>query len=342
RAFTFNDKSKWCFLKGDSAEEVVFNGAISGRISRAPTPTSIEAERLAELPFPAQSLVEQAKRFARNLPQTDAPPKGAVYGALVGAGNEAAATEDYASAIVAFRQALAINANDPAIWQALAEAGLRRADAIKGLEEGDNSAELAQMATAAAINAFLRSTGADNRALALRALANGIEYRQMWREAIAAYRLSLELMPDTALEDYVASVVAIHGFRITDHVVDAEPAAPRVCAVFSNPLGSTDLSAFVSVANAPQASVETEHEQICIEGLQHGNRYSIKFRAGLASADGEELGKDVELSVYIPDRTPFVGFANNAYVMPAGLGGGLPITSVNAETAEIEIYRVGD
>lgn len=342
RAFTFNDKSKWCFLKGDSAEEVVFNGAISGRISRAPTPTSIEAERLAELPFPAQSLVEQAKRFARNLPQTDAPPKGAVYGALVGAGNEAAATEDYASAILAFRQALAINANDPAIWQALAEAGLRRADAIKGLEEGDNSAELAQMATAASINAFLRSTGADNRALALRALANGIEYRQMWREAIASYRLSLELMPDPALEDYVAGVVAQHGFRITDHVVDAEPAAPRVCAIFSNPLGGTDLSAFVSVGNAPQASVETETEQICIEGLQHGNRYTIKFRAGLASADGEELGKDVDLSVYIPDRTPFVGFANNAYVMPAGLGGGLPITSVNAETAEIEIYRIGD
>src|SRR5690606_29647369 len=194
----------------------------------------------------------------------------------------------------------------------------------------------------AAINAFLRSTGADNRALALRALANGIEYRQMWREAIASYRLSLELMPDPALEDYVAGVVAQHGFRITDHVVDAEPAAPRVCAIFSNPLGGTDLSAFVSVGNAPQASVETETEQICIEGLQHGNRYTIKFRAGLASADGEELGKDVDLSVYIPDRTPFVGFANNAYVMPAGLGGGLPITSVNAETAEIEIYRVGD
>src|SRR5690606_27439090 len=50
----------------------------------------------------------------------------------------------------------------------------------------------------------------------------------------------------------------------------------------------------------------------------------------------------VELNVYVPDRTPFVGFANNAYVMPAGLGGGLPITSVNAEKADVVIYRVGD
>ncbi|MCS6761680.1 MAG: hypothetical protein MO846_06660 [Candidatus Devosia symbiotica] len=44
----------------------------------------------------------------------------------------------------------------------------------------------------------------------------------------------------------------------------------------------------------------------------------------------------------MPDRAPFVGLANNAYVMPAGLGDGLPITSVNANTAELQIYRIGD
>ena len=77
-------------------------------------------------------------------------------------------------------------------------------------------------------------------------------------------------------------------------------------------------------------------------GVEHGRRYHIKLRAGLPSADGESLRKDVELNVYVPDRSPFVGFANNAYVMPAGLGGGLPITSVNAETADVVIYRIGD
>ncbi len=70
-----------------------------------------------------------------------------------------------------------------------------------------------------------------------------------------------------------------------------------------------------------------------------GRRYNIKLRAGLPSANGEELRADVELNLYVPDRAPFVGFANNAYVMPAGLGGGLPITSVNAKTADVVIYR---
>src|SRR6218665_4129936 len=38
RAFTFNSQSNWCFLKGSVGEETQFDGATSGRISRAPSP----------------------------------------------------------------------------------------------------------------------------------------------------------------------------------------------------------------------------------------------------------------------------------------------------------------
>ncbi|WP_449394733.1 alpha-2-macroglobulin family protein [Devosia riboflavina] len=342
RAFTYNSRSEWCFLKGDIGDRAEFAGATSGRVSRSPTPAVTEAVRQAELPFPAQSLVDSAKGFARDLPQTDAPAPKSIYADLVASGDEEVANENYQAAMVAYRQALAINANDRAVWQALAEAALRRADVVAGQSEGDNSYDLSYVGSNAAMNAFLRSTSEDERASSLRALANAMEYREMWREVIATYRAALALVPDADVEAHLDSVVAQHGFRVTDHVVDAEAASPRICVVFSEPLGSTDLSAYVSVANAPQVSVETESEQICVEGVQYGNRYTIKLRAGLASANGEELRKDVDLSVYVPDRAPFVGFANNAYVMPAGLGGGLPITSVNAETAEVMIYRIGD
>ena len=146
------------------------------------------------------------------------------------------------------------------------------------------------------------------------------------------------------LQARLDKAVAEHGFRITDNSVDAEAADPRICVVFSDPLplGGTDLSSYVVVDGAPKVAVETEQTQICITGVEHGKRYHIKVRAGLPSADGETLRKDVELDVYVPDRSPFVGFANNAYVMPAGLGGGLPITSVNAKTADVVIYRIGD
>jgi hypothetical protein len=344
RAFTFNSRSNWCFLKGTAGEPTEFAGATSGRISRAPSPAVTEAVRQAELPFPAQGMIDTARSFARGLPDSDTPPPKVTYAGLVESAAEALADGNQAAAIVAYRQALAINANDRAVWQALAQAALTQAEMVAGQAEGDNSSGLAAVAVSAAMNAFLRSTAVQDRADALAALANGMEYRQMWREVIATYRLSLKLSPNEAVEAHLDEVVAQNGFRVTDHVVDADAASPRICAVFSAPLpySMTDLSAYVVVADTPQASVEAEDQQICVEGLLHGGSYAIRLRAGLPSADGEELIKDVVLDVYIPDRSPFVGFANDAYVMPAGLGGGLPITSVNADVAQVMIYRVGD
>lgn len=344
RAFTFNPQANWCFLKGAAGEEAQFDGATSGRVSRAPSPAVIDATRQAELPFPAQDIIDTAKRFASDLPLTDAPPPKVTYAGLVESADEAMAEDNVVSAMVAWRQALAINPNDRAVWQALAQAALSRAEVVQGQSEGDNSYDLSMTARSAAMNAFLRSTERADRADSLAALANALEFREMWRESIATYRLSLELAPNDAVAEHLDEVVAQHGFRITEHVVDADAASPRICAVFSDPLplGSNDISAFVVVADTPQASVEAEQSQICVEGLSHGSRYDIRFRAGLKSADGESLSKDVVLDVYVPDRAPFVGFANTAYVMPAGLGGGLPITSVNAETADVMIYRIGD
>src|SRR4051812_33920594 len=41
RAFTFNSKSKWCFLKGDSAEQQPFADATSGIVSLDPSPQDL-------------------------------------------------------------------------------------------------------------------------------------------------------------------------------------------------------------------------------------------------------------------------------------------------------------
>ena len=343
RAFTFNEQSRWCFLKGAVGEETAYEGATSGRVVRAPTPGVTQAVRQAELPFPADYIISTARQLADDLPTTDAPPPKSTYAGLVSAGDTAMSERNPAAAIIAYRQALGINGNDPAVWLALADATLTRLEDIADTENSSRS-ELIRVAGAAAMNAFLRSESVEERASGLRALAYAIEFRQMYREAIATYRASLALVPNEVLEAHLDEVVAQHGFHISSHEVDSDGATPRVCVVFSDPLSRTsaDLSSYVVVPNAPQAAIETTENQICVEGLEHGRRYAIRFRAGLSSADGETLGKDVALDVYVPDRAAFVGFANTAYVMPSGLGGGLPISSVNAETAEIMIYRIGD
>ena len=342
RAFTFNEKAGWCFLKGDVGPARPFAGATSGTLETVPAPEALAAAREAELAFPASDLVDSARAFAADLPRTDPPPPQIAYADLLAAGDDAMSRSNPAAATVSYRQALAIVGHDPAVWLKLADATLARADAE--LAAGNNAYELGSSATYAALNAFLRAEAAPERAAALAALAHGLERREMWREAIATYRQSVALVDDVRTQGRLDRLVAEHGFRVTSHQVDAEAPTPRICAVFSEPLppASTDLSGYVAVQGAPPLAVESEASQICIEGVEHGRRYAIRLRAGLPSATGESLRRDVDLDVYVPDRAPFVGFANTAYVMPAALGGGLPITAVNAATADIVIYRIGD
>ncbi|MEO8756610.1 MAG: alpha-2-macroglobulin family protein [Devosia sp.] len=347
RAFTFNTKTKWCFMKGDVATTPAqFKGATSGTIVMSLPPDVLEKLREAELPFPAQDLIDSAKYFGGNLPNTDAPPKDLTYPDLVQAGDEAVAQENAAGAAVSYRQALALNKNDPAVWLKFANVMLTQADALYTAQNQSDMYDTGATASYAALNAFIQTPDADRtgRAAALAALAHALERREMWRESVLSYRTSLALVDNLDMQTRLDAVVAQHGFRIVNNDVDAEAADPRICLNFSDPLplGGTDLSGYIVVDGAPNVAIETTQTQICITGVEHGKRYHIKARAGLPSADNEHLSKDVELDVYVADRSPFVGFANNAYVLPAGLGGGLPITSVNAKTADVVIYRIGD
>ncbi|HTJ57535.1 MAG TPA: MG2 domain-containing protein [Devosiaceae bacterium] len=344
RAFTFNTKARWCFLKSGVGQPAPFAGASSGKISMSPSPEAIADARKAELPFPPDTLLQEAREFAAGLPQSDTPPSGAVFADLVASGDASAARANPAGAMTSYRQALALVQTDPAVWMKLAGVALAQGDAEAKKPDSSTLSNLAQTATDASLNAFLMAETPADRARDLGALAHALELRQMWKEAIATYRTSLSLVDDAALEARLDAAVAQHGFRVTANSVDADAASPRICATFSDalPAGGNDLSAYVAVEGAPQIAVETEQSQICITGVEHGRRYHVRLRAGLPSADGEKLIKDVDLNLYVPDRKPFVAFANNAYVMPAGLGGGLPISSVNAKTADVVIYRIGD
>ncbi|MBN9307726.1 PAN domain-containing protein, partial [Devosia sp.] len=342
QAFTFNAKSKWCFLKGEAGTAQSFKGATSGQVEYTPSVDEIITERVNALPFPARDLFDSAVYFANSLPQTDPPPPGVTYYDLVASGDEAAAQNNPSAAMVSYRQALAIVKNDPAVWLKLADETDKRADIEAAA--GNGTYDLAVNGSYAALNAYMLSETPQEKAAALAGLGKALERREMWREAIATYRMSVGLVDDATLQARLDKVVAEHGFRVTSNQVDAEAAEPRICAVFSDPLptGDTDLSSYVVVDNARNVAVESDQSQICLTGVEHGRRYHIKLRAGLPSAGGEQLRSDVELDLYVPDRAPFVGFANNAYVMPAGLGGGLPITSVNAKSADAVIYRIGD
>src|SRR5688572_500839 len=86
-AFTFNESAEWCFLKGGVAEAVDFGGATSGTVEASPDAATILADRRSELPFPGDYLIDEARRFATELPTTNPPPPNAVYADLVADGD---------------------------------------------------------------------------------------------------------------------------------------------------------------------------------------------------------------------------------------------------------------
>ena len=307
-------------------------------ISMAPTAESIAADAPGRTAVPGAGPVDSARYFLASAAQhRRAAAQGLTYADLVAAGDDAVAPGRLRPAPWSpIARRWRSTATIPALWLKLADMAARCGPISRPPASNSGSAmTLPPPPPMPALNAFLH-----------------FRERRRSRHGSRPPRPGARAPPDVArvdchlsrqrsrwstmptLQARLDKVVAEHGFRITSNEVDAEAATPRICVVFSDPLpaGDTDLSSYVVVDDAPQVAVETDESQICITGVEHGRATTSELRAGLPSANGETLRDDVELNVYVPDRSPFVGFANNAYVMPAGLGGGLPITSVNAKT----------
>src|SRR5690606_19744339 len=99
---------------------------------------------------------------------------------------------------------------------------------------------------------------------------------------------------------------------------------------------------FVTLDGRVAANLSAGEREICVEGLQHGNRYRLQMRAGLPSAIGEVLPQPVALDLYVRDRSPFVRFTGDNFVLPAKGRHGIPLVTVNAAAVDLELHRIGE
>ena len=133
------------------------------------------------------------------------------------------------------------------------------------------------------------------------------------------------------------------GFRVSNYTVDSDAASPRACFQFSETLPKrTDFSPFIAVAGEDKPALSVDDQQLCVEGLKHGETYGISLREGLPSTVGENLLKTANFTIYVRDRSPFVRLAGKAYVLPRIGQEGIPLVSVNTESVKVTIYRIGD
>jgi uncharacterized protein YfaS (alpha-2-macroglobulin family) len=209
-----------------------------------------------------------------------------------------------------------------------------------------NSSEqtfLLERASTAAYIAYQRAGNAGEEADALAVLGRAMSERKLWRPALDALRLSLDLREVAEVRGSYEKLRDEHGFRLLDYTVDSDGASPRACFQFSEDLAKrVDFAPFLALAGADKPALSAEGKQLCVDGLKHGERYNVNLRAGLPSTVKESLPKSAEFNIYVRDRKPFVRFTGRAYVLPRTGQRGIPLVSVNTPSVSVNVFRIGD
>ncbi|MBB4213806.1 hypothetical protein FHT79_000957 [Rhizobium sp. BK212] len=333
KAFTYNPKVKWCFLKSDFKTMNAFPGAIAGKIVETSGKQEPEIGAAPRLTFLTNDLIQQAHDFKDNLALAD-DQQGQGVDSLTANARIDLTANNLAEALKSFHGALSITPDDADLWLETA-----RAAASLGNAETNTSGQ----AVLDALNGYELTRTKTKRAEALAVLADALDRNANYRPALDAYKASLALVASDDVQTAYLQLKSTQGFRITEHTVDADSATPRACVTFSEALvKTTDYTPFVTLNGAAPKALETKDKQICVEGLTHGETYKIAFRTGLPSSVDEALEAPVSIDVYIKDRSQMVRFTGDSFVLPSTARRGIPIVSVNMTSANLKLYRIGD
>ncbi len=310
QAFTYNARSNSCFPKRDLTDIVAFEGAVSGRIYPTdPRVLSTQQARRDELDFLEGQYFDDAA-------------------GLVSAGNQPLRNATGAQQMAWTR---AIENDVAADWVAFGHAA--RAD----------DSRISSLAMPAYVRAYLYSFDGDIRRQAAETIAFELERQGRGRLMIDALRLAQLIWFERETEVALDTAIGKYGFRVVDTTVESDSGTPRICAVFSEDLikVGTDYAPFVQLPD-PQLAVSVSDGQLCVDGVEHGNRYRIVLREGLPAASGEALIRPVDLTLYVRDRAPVVRFTGRAYVLPRVGDIAIPIETVNMTTVNLKLSRVDD
>jgi uncharacterized protein YfaS (alpha-2-macroglobulin family) len=293
-------------------------------------------------PFAREDMANDAVRLTETLRIASAAigahVKGKTPQQLLAEAAKAVTASNFGDAEKLAGAAITAAPKDPANWLAYAGIAAAADDA-----KADDRYQLVTQGATAAYAAYQHSTTPDAQATALTVLADLLARHEQWRPALDALKASLDRHDSVDVRKTYEAMRVDHGFRILDYKVDNESAQPRVCFNFSEALARrTDFSPYVAVSGSSETAISNEDQQICIEGLKHGERYAIVLRKGLPSAVGESLLTSADYEIYVRDRSPQAHFAGRAYVLPRQGQKGAPLVTVNTAKVSIDVYRVGD
>jgi hypothetical protein len=295
------------------------------------------AAQAADKAFRRDDLADSAIKLEAQI-KSEAGPAAKSGAGLRTDADAAFRRSDFRTGLRILGQIAATTPDDSSNW-------LRLARTIFQIGPANSSEQtfLLERASTAAYIAYQRAGNAADEADALAVLGRALSERKLWRPALDALRLSLDLREVAEVRGRYEKMRDEHGFRLLDYTVDSDSAAPRACFQFSEELAKrTDFTPFVALADSDKPALSSEERQLCVDGLEHGERYNVVLRAGLPSAVKEGLPKSAEFNIYVRDRKPFVRFTGRAYVLPRIGQRGIPLVSVNTPAVTVNVFRIGD
>jgi uncharacterized protein YfaS (alpha-2-macroglobulin family) len=295
------------------------------------------AAQAADKAFKRDDLADSAIKLEAQI-KTEAGPVSKSATALRTDADTALKRNDFRTGLQILGQIAAIAPDDGANWLRLA----RTTFFVMPTNSSEQTFLLERASTAAYI-AYQRAGTPAQEADALAVLGQSMSQRKLWRPALDALRLSLDLREVADVRGQYEKMRDEHGFRLLDYTVDSDSASPRACFQFSEDLAKrTDFGPFLALAGTDKPALSAEGRQLCVDGLKHGERYNINLRAGLPSTVRETLPKSAEFNIYVRDRKPFVRFTGRAYVLPRTGQRGIPVVSVNTSAVNVNVFRIGD
>ncbi|MEY8842278.1 alpha-2-macroglobulin family protein, partial [Cribrihabitans sp. XS_ASV171] len=334
-AFTFNTRSRACFPKSGVSDQTPYVGALSARKIATPEAVRQGARvRADRLSFLREGELSNAADMARDI-GLRYPAGGLDLQSVL----DAARSASDPMAGLRWTGAAISLADRADLWSDYA----RRLLDLSREKRSDERRDLLDRAVPAALNGYLRADTVAAQVNALDILAQALEQADRGRDSVPALRLAAELQPREDILAALDRAIAQYGFRITGSQVESDAASPRICAEFSEPLvkAGVDYEPFVQLPSETLV-VQPQDRQICVDGVEHGSRYRLTFRAGLPAASGETLHKDVTITHYVRDRSPSVRFPGRTYVLPKAAEAALPVETVNLSALDLSLRRVSD
>lgn len=135
------------------------------------------------------------------------------------------------------------------------------------------------------------------------------------------------------------------GFQYAGWKIDNNADLPKACINFTQDMDSEDgLKIIDYIRTEPKAKLAADisGKAVCLSGLKFSQDYQLTLLKGLQSEKNEALAEDKTVDINFGDRPPYVAFAGDGVILPRIGAQGLAIETVNVDTLNVEIFRVGD